>query len=316
MDSDNTIRFSDDLLSIDETSIAKPNVTLATLDLRWIVAALFVVALLMNLVVPFCIAGWERNLPKWNTTFFEFRLSDWIAGLAYGMKFGEMLMIGTYLAIGNYHWAKRLLIVACGTLVLSSAHIVGFRWAGWAPPMFIAVMCYLISISATLSVGVCVGLIAKWNGWIIDRTCNFSRLSRVSHQIDTRLLFSMMIAVAIFIPILKKTLSLADAGNLKGNDILNVVLWAVWFVAALCSLIVVQTIAFLVPNAQKTRFAFGILIFGGPLLFQWMAQNMMQFRLSTANVLLAYWVSFGLIGSTSFIFVLLRLMGFQLRRRE
>jgi hypothetical protein len=64
MDSDNTILSSDDLLAIDEAPRVKSNVTLATLDLRWLVTAIFAFAFFANLVVPICIEGWERYLHK------------------------------------------------------------------------------------------------------------------------------------------------------------------------------------------------------------------------------------------------------------
>lgn len=316
MDSDNKILSSDDLLSIDETSIAKPNVTLATLDLRWIMAAFFAVALFANLVVPICIEGWQRYLPKWNITIYDFRWSEWIGGIAYGVKLGELLLIGVFLAIGNYHWSKRLFIASSATLVLGSAHIVGYRWAGWAPPLFVAVMCYLISFSVTLAVGIFVGLISKWNRWILDRQSLAPSVNQISHQFDTRLLFGIMISVAICIPLLKATLSLTDVQSPAFNEVLASALWSVWLVTALCSMVTLQTIAFLVPRAMKTKVAFGTLILAGPFLFQWVAQTILPLRLSWPNLLMAYGVAIGVIGSLSLVFVLLRLMGYQLRRRE
>jgi hypothetical protein len=154
MDLENFVLPSEDPLAIDERPRAHPKVTLATLDLRWLVAAIFAFAFLANLVVPICIEGWERNLSTRNGSIYGFRWSEWIGGMAYGLKLGELLMIGVFLGLGHYHWAKRLLIVSFGTLMLASAHIVGYRWAGWAPPMFVAVLCYLVSFSVTLVVGV------------------------------------------------------------------------------------------------------------------------------------------------------------------
>jgi hypothetical protein len=91
-------------------------------------------------------------------------------------------------------------------------------------------------------------------------------------------------------------------------------LWSVWLSVTLCSLMVVQSIAFLVPNATKTIVAFGILIIAGPVLFQWLALNIMPFKISWGVILFAYWIAFGLIGSTSIVFILLRWMGYHLRK--
>lgn len=314
MELDHVILPSEDPLAIDEPPRTKPKVTLATLDLRWLVAAIFAFAILANLVVPICIEGWERSLSTWNSTIYEFRWSEWIGGMAYGPKLGELLMLGVFLGLGHYHWAKRLLIVSFGTLALASAHIAGYRWAGWAPPLFIAVMCYLVSFSVTLVVGVFLGLIATWNRWILDRQSLATSVNQVNHQFDTRLLFGIMIAVAICIPLLKSTLSLTDAWIPADNEIFLRALWSVWLSVTLCSLMVVQSIAFLVPNATKTIVAFGILIIAGPVLFQWVAMTMLPFRLSAGKILFAYWIAFGVIGSTSCVFVLLRWMGYQLRK--
>jgi hypothetical protein len=314
MELDHVVLPSEDPLAIDEPPRTKPKVTLATLDLRWLVAAIFVFALLANLVVPICIEGWERSLSTWNRTTYGFRWSEWIGGMAYGLKLGELLMMGVFLGLGHYHWAKRLLIVCFGTFALASAHIVGNRWAGWAPPMSIAVMCYLVSFAVTLVAGVFLGLIAKWNLWILDRQSLATSTNQVSHQFDTRLLFGIMIAVAIWIPLLKSTLSLTDAGMPVGNEIFQMALWSAWLSFTLCSLMVVQSIACLVPNATKTIVAFGILIVVGPVLFQWVALNIVPFKISWGVILFAYWISFGVVGSTSFVFVLLRWMGYQLRK--
>ena len=314
MELDHVVLSSEDPLAIDERPRAHPKVTLATLDLRWLVAAIFAFAFLANLVVPICIEGWERNLSTRNGSIYGFRWSEWIGGMAYGLKLGELLMIGVFLGLGHYHWAKRLLIVSFGTLMLASAHIVGYRWAGWAPPMFVAVMCYLVSFAVTLVAGVFLGLIATWNRWILDRQSLAPCVNQVSHQFDTRLLFSIMIAVAICIPLLKSTLSITDAGIPVGNEIFEMALWSVWLSVTLCSLMVVQSIAFLVPNATKTIVAFGILIIAGPVLFQWVALNIVPFKISWGVILFAYWISFGMVGSSSIVFVLLRWMGYQLRK--
>jgi hypothetical protein len=234
--------------------------------------------------------------------------------MAYGLKLGELLMLGVFLGLGHYHWAKRLLIVSFGTLTLASAHVLGYRWAGWAPPMFIAVICYLIPFSVSLIAGVILGLIAKRNRWILDRQSLATSVNQVNHQFDTRLLFSIMIAVAICIPLLKSTLSLTDPWIPVGNEIFQMALWSVWLSVTLCSFMVVQSIAFLVPNAKKTIAAFGVLIIAGPVLFQWVAQNIMQFELTWAMILFAYWIAFGVVGSTSFVFVLLRWMGYHRKR--
>ncbi len=316
MELDNVVHPSEAPFATDEPPHAKPEVTFATMDLRWLVAAIFAFAILANLVVPICIEGWERYLPGWDSTISEFRWSEWIGGMAYGLKLGELLMIGVFLGLGHYHWAKRLLIVSFGTLTLASAHIVGYRWAGWAPPLFIAVMCYLVSFSVTLVAGVFLGLIATWNRWILDRQSFATSDNQVSHQFDTRLLFGIMIAVAICIPLLKSTLSLTDAGIPVGNEIFQMALWSVWLSVALCSLMVVQSTAFLVPNATKTVVTFGIFIIVGPVLFQWVAKTIVPIRLSWGLILFAYWISFGVVGSTSFIFVLLRRMGYRLRKES
>lgn len=316
MELDHVVLHREDPLAIDERPNAKPKVTLATLDLRWLVAAIFVFAFLANLVVPICIEGLERSLSTWNGTIYVFRWSEWIGGMAYGLKLGELLMIGVFLGLGHYHWAKRLLIVFFGTLALASAHIVGYRWAGWAPPLFIAVMCYLVSFAVTLVAGVFLGLIAKWNRWILDRQSLATGINQVNHQFDTRLLFGIMIAVAICIPLLKSTLSLTDAWIPADNEIFLRALWSVWLSVTLCSLMVVQTIAFLVPNATKSIVALGILIIAGPVLFQWVALNIVPFKISWGVILFAYWIAFGLIGSTSIVFILLRWMGYQLRKES
>jgi hypothetical protein len=316
MELDNVDLHREDPLAIDEPPNAKPEVTLATLDLRWLVAAIFAFAILANLVVPICIEGLERSLSTWNSTIYEFRWSEWIGGMAYGLKLGELLMIGVFLGLGHYHWAKRLLIVSFGTLTLASAHIAGYRWAGWAPPLFIAVMCYLVSFSVTLVAGVFLGLIAKWNRWILDRQSLVTSANQVNHQFDTRLLFGIMIAVAICIPLLKSTLSITQAGIPIVFDIIRMALWSVWLSVTLCSLMVVQKIAFLVPNAKKSMVAFGILIITGPVLFQWVAMNVLPFRPSVGKILMSYWISFGVVGSTSFVFVLLRWMGYRLRKES
>lgn len=314
MDSDNKILSSYELLSIDETSIAKPNLTLARMDVRWLVAAIFAFAILANLLVPVCIEGLERYLPKWNATIYGFRWSDWIGGMAYGLKIGELLMIGVFLGLGHYHWAKRLLIVSFGTVTLASVHVIGYRWAGSELPMFAAVLCYLVSFSVTLVVGIFLGLIAIRNRWILDRQSLATSTNQVSHQFDTRQLFSIMIAVAICIPLLKSTLSLTEAGMPVGNEIFQMTLWSVWLSVTLCSLMVVQTIAFLVPNATKTIVAFGVLIIAGPVLFQWLATTIVPIKLYWGLILFAYWISFGVVGSTSFVFILLRCMGYRLRK--
>lgn len=316
MELDNVDLHREDPLAIDEPPNAKPEVTLATIDLRWLVAAIFVFAFLANLVVPICIEGLELSLSTWNSTIYEFRWSEWIGGMAYGLKLGELLMTGVFLGLGHYHWAKRLLIVSFGTLTLASAHVLGYRWAGWELPMFVAVLCYLVSFSVTLVVGVFLGLIATWNRWILDRQSLATSTNQVSHQFDTRLLFGIMIAVAICIPLLKSTLSLTDAGIPVGNEIFQMALWSVWLSVTLCSLMVVQTIAFLVPNATKTILALSILIIVGPVLFQWVALNIVRFKISWGVILFAYWIAFGVIGSTSFVFVLLRWMGYQLRKES
>ena len=102
MDQDNHVRSHDDPLAIEEPSRAKPRLALATLDLRWLVTALFAVSVLANVVVPICVKGIEGSLHKWNATVYKFRLSEWIGGIAYGIKLGELLMLGVFLALGNY----------------------------------------------------------------------------------------------------------------------------------------------------------------------------------------------------------------------
>ena len=276
-----------------------------------------ILALVMNLVSPWFFNNWFT--PQ---LFFIGRWTwESLAFLMFGLKLSELVVLGFALGVGTWHVAYRVLYVSTATILLTSGLVYGFKEMNI--PLQIAILMFIASTIVVCLTGCVTGLVSWWTKWGLARgSTDHSALVDIStKQFNTRLLFKVMIAVAICIPILQICFSMSARIGGPRLPLFVASVWLCWLAVGVTIYATVQLFAFLVPRAWGWRIAFGCLVIGGPYLFQWIGSQLVwgslfAFRMNPQMIWMTYSLALGYTIGMSLFFLALRFMGFQLQRQD
>jgi hypothetical protein len=187
----------------------------------------------------------------------------------------------------------------------------------------IAILMFIASTIVVCLTGCVTGLVSWWTKWGLARgSTDHSALVDIStKQFNTRLLFKVMIAVAICIPVLKFCVSMSSRAGPPGFPWFAASIWLCWLAFGVSIYATVHLLAFLVPRARGWRIAFYCLVIGGPYLFQWIGSQLVwgspfTFRMNPEMIWMTYSLALGYTIGMSLFFLALRFMGFQLQRQD
>jgi hypothetical protein len=288
----------------------------AKVDIRFVMLGAAIIALAMNVVSP-----WFFN--KWIAPQY-FYIGRWtwesLAFLMFGLKLSELVVLGFALGIGTWHVAYRVLYVSTATILLTSGLVCGFKEMNIR--LQIAILMFIASTIVVCLTGCVTGLVSWWTKWGLARgSTDHSALVDIStKQFNTRLLFKVMIAVAICIPVLKFCVSMSSRAGPPGFPWFAASIWLCWLAFGVSIYATVHLLAFLVPRARGWRIAFCCLVIGGPYLFQWIGSQLVwgspfTFRMNPEMIWMTYSLALGYTIGMSLFFLALRFMGFRLQRQ-
>ncbi|MCY3009732.1 MAG: hypothetical protein NTY42_07810 [Planctomycetota bacterium] len=288
----------------------------ANVDIRFVMLGAAILALVMNLVSPWFFNNW------FTPQYFYIGRWTWesLAFLMFGLKLSELVVLGFALGVGTWHVAYRVLYVSTATILLTSGLVCGF--SGMKIPLEIAILMFMASTIVVCITGCVTGLVSWWTKWGLARVSADHSLSvdLATKQYNTRLLFKVMIAVAICIPILQICFSMSARIGGPRLPLFVASVWLCWLAVGVTIYATVQLFAFLVPRAWGWRIAFGCLVIGGPYLFQWIGSQLVwgslfAFRMNPQMIWMTYSLALGYTIGMSLFFLALRFLGFQLQRQ-
>jgi hypothetical protein len=289
----------------------------ANVDIRFVMLGAAILALAMNVATPWFFDKWIA--PQY------FYVGRWawesLAFLMFGLKLSELVVLGFALGMGTWHVAYRVLYISTATIFLTSGLVYGFR--GMNIPLEIAALMFMATTIVVCLTGCLTGLISWWTKWGLARVSANHSLSvdLSTKQFNTRLLFKVMVAVAICIPILQICFSMSARVGGPRLPFLVASMWLCWLAVGVTVYASVQLFAFLVPKAWGWRIAFGCLVIGGPYLFQWIGSLLVwgtpfSFRMNPEMYWMTYSLAVGYTIGMSLFFLTLRFLGFQLQRQD
>jgi hypothetical protein len=308
-----SISFRIDLASLADLTPASKNATVLCTQQRlidcWIVGTLFALAIVINLFAPWWFETQRRINDRW---WYEMR-----ATASIGLKLSEFVILGVAIGFGHWNPALRILFVGVASLVLAASFVIGCQ--AIKMPFEIGVFCFLMSIGITYFLGFALWILAYITKLRISRS-NYQVVNHnsTSSQFNIRLLFSVMIAVAISIPCVRMALPTTSTGGKTFEWFADATFWAIWLTCGISMLATTQMLVFLSRRMWMAWFGLVLLIVYGPYLFQQVGAfvtlgGRFRFKPSFDNYCMAYFTMLGFLTGNTVFFLLLRIRGFQLR---
>ena len=277
----------------------------------WIPAV--VIGLLIAVVGNLGVAYWLDQLRM------LFRFSYWfyscLGAGALGLKLSECNCCSVMMGIGPGPFTKRFLIVGFVSLLLNILFVLGLQLIG--APGTIVIFILLISSGVILSMAFFYGFVFRMMRVELKKSGNES-LPVKSNQFNIRLLFSIMLGVAICIPMVKAAIPSSRMGS--DFPVAEATLWMVWLTIAMSLFAIVQLFAMLSQIRLVASIVLASLMIFGPFLFQQVSQFLcsgtrLSFRNDVSIYLVAYAMTLGFALGNSWLFFILRKFGYLIRRK-
>lgn len=277
----------------------------------WIPAV--VICLLIAVVGNLGVAYWLAQLRV------LFRFSFWfyscLGAGALGLKLSEFNCCSVMMGIGPGPFAKRFLIVGFISFLLNVLFVLGLQLIG--APGTIVIFILLISSGIILAMAFFYGLVLRQIRMELKKSGNES-LPAKSNQFNIRLLFSIMLGVAICIPMVKAVIPSSRMG--PSFPVAEATLWMAWLTIALSLFAIVQLFAMLSHIRLLASIVLASLMIFGPFLFQQVSQFLcsgtrLSFRNDVLIYLIAYSMTLGFASGNSLLFFMLRKFGYLIQRK-